>query len=179
MSIDVTDLPAPPRPRSKAPNLLAPLVGGGSWALAGQSPENFTMVIFYRGLHCPACRAQLQEVQEHLDELHELGVQPVAISADGRSRAERARDDWDITRLPLGYDLDLPTMRAWGLFVSESSTAEEPALFSEPALFLVKSDQEVYYAALATMPFGRPKIAELVGGVRYVLSIDYPARGNS
>ena len=40
-------------PDSQAPVLSLPLVGGGTWSLADQNPKNFTMVIFYRGLHCP------------------------------------------------------------------------------------------------------------------------------
>ena len=36
-------------PDSQAPELSLPLVGGGTWALADQTPKNFTMVIFYRG----------------------------------------------------------------------------------------------------------------------------------
>jgi peroxiredoxin len=43
----------PLMPRQKVPALSVPLVGGGTWSLADQSPENFTMVVFYRGLHCP------------------------------------------------------------------------------------------------------------------------------
>ena len=42
-------------PNEQAPVLSLPLVGGGVWTLAEQKPKNFTMVIFYRGLHCPLC----------------------------------------------------------------------------------------------------------------------------
>jgi peroxiredoxin len=40
-------------PDSQAPVLSLPLVGGGTWSVTDQNPKNFTMVIFYRGLHCP------------------------------------------------------------------------------------------------------------------------------
>lgn len=44
-------------PRKPVPPLSVPLVGGGHFDLASEGPKNFTMVVFYRGLHCPVCRA--------------------------------------------------------------------------------------------------------------------------
>lgn len=171
-------IPAPPRPGAKSPELTVPLVGGGTWSLRDQSPRNFTMLAFYRGLHCPACRGQLRELQERFKELQGLGVDPIAISADSRDRSERARADWGLTDLPVGYDLPVAAMREWGLFVSEAANAQEPGHFNEPGLFLVRPDQELYYAAIVNMPFGRPPLGELIGGMTFVLQNDYPARGN-
>ena len=37
-------------PRQQVPSLEVATVGGGTWQLADQSPKNFTMVVFYRGL---------------------------------------------------------------------------------------------------------------------------------
>lgn len=45
----------PLMPRQPVPALEVPTVGGGTWRLADQHPESFTMVVFYRGLHCPIC----------------------------------------------------------------------------------------------------------------------------
>ncbi|MFD9846762.1 peroxiredoxin-like family protein [Streptomyces parvus] len=171
-------VPAPPRPRAKAPELSLPLVGGGDWNLAEQSPRNFTLIAFYRGLHCPACRAQLSDLEGRFQELMDLGVEPVAVSADSRERAEHARQEWGLAKLPVGYDLTVPTMRDWGLFVSESESENEPAQFSEPGLFLVSADQQLYYAAITSMPFGRPSLTELIGGMSFVINRSYPARGN-
>ncbi|MFG3497075.1 peroxiredoxin-like family protein [Streptomyces sp. NPDC047928] len=172
-------IPAPPRPRTKAPDLAVPLVGGGTWDLADQSPRNFTMVVFYRGLHCPACRGQLTRVEQRFEDLLALGVNPVAISADGRDRAEEAKQGWGLDRLPIGHDLSVPTMREWGLFVSRAADRHEPDRFNEPGLFLVKPDRELYYAAVTNMPFGRPPLDELIGGMSFVIDRAYPARGDA
>ncbi|MGH3769574.1 MAG: redoxin domain-containing protein [Pseudonocardiaceae bacterium] len=169
----------PPRPQSTAPDLRFPLQGGGFWNLANQDPHSFTMVIFYRGRHCPVCRGQLETVRAHLEQMVRLGVDVVAVSADNEATADRTRDEWDIAGVPLGYDLDLATMRSWGLFVSSSTTREEPEHFSEPALFLVQPDRAIYYAALTSMPFGRPRLDELIGGMEFVLASSYPARGDA
>jgi hypothetical protein len=54
---------------------------------------------------------------------------------------------------------------------------EEPALFSEPGLFLVRPDGTLYYAAVQTMPFARPHFDELIGALDFAIAKDYPARG--
>ena len=56
---------------------------------------------------------------------------------------------------------------------------EEPALFSEPGLFMVTPQQTLYYhGAVQTMPFVRPHFAELVAALDFVIAHDYLARAN-
>ena len=50
------------KPRTPAPPLDAQLVSGAVWSLADQTPERFTLVVFYRGYHCPQCQKQLSEI---------------------------------------------------------------------------------------------------------------------
>jgi peroxiredoxin len=47
------------RPTQPAPDLTVPLLRGGTYRASDQRPKLFTMVVFFRGLHCPVCRAQL------------------------------------------------------------------------------------------------------------------------
>jgi peroxiredoxin len=169
-------------PRQPVPELAVPLVGGGTWKLADQSPKAFTMIVFYRGLHCPICSRQLREVEDMLPDLEKRGVAAVAISTDTKERAEQTRTDWKLDRLRLGYDLDFATARRWGLYISEGipkapPAISEPALFTEPGLFLVKPDGTLYFASVQTMPFARPPLAALLTGIDFVLAKDYPARG--
>jgi peroxiredoxin len=152
-------------------------VGGGEWSLADRSPDNFSMLVFYRGLHCPVCRRYLRELEGLVTDYSERGVETVAVSMDDRDRAERAREEWELSELPLGYGLDEETARAWGLYLSAAIKEEEPELFSEPGLFLVEPDGEIYYAAINSMPFGRPSLEEMLKSVDFVLGKEYPARG--
>ena len=165
-------------PREQAPELVVDLVGGGSWDLATQRPQAFTLVLFYRGHHCPVCRAQLSELNRRIDEVEQRGVSVVAISGDSRELAAQSKRDWHLDRLPIGYGLPERSMRAWGLFVSNGLPGE-PELFNEPALFLIKPDGRVYYEALTSMPWGRPHLDDILSGVDYALRSDYPARGEA
>jgi peroxiredoxin len=47
------------KPGTPAPALDLPLIGGGRFRLADQQPGAFTLVVFYRGCHCPICRPYL------------------------------------------------------------------------------------------------------------------------
>ncbi|MEP0549035.1 MAG: peroxiredoxin-like family protein [Rhodothermales bacterium] len=166
-----------PLPRRPAPSLTVDLVGGGSWSLADQEPEQFTLLVFYRGLHCPVCKDYLQTLTDLQADYAERGVDVVAVSMDSEVRARKARMDWDLGDFPLGYDLDAATARAWGLWLSTAIKDAEPDLFSEPGLFLVRPDGELYYAAVNSMPFGRPHLPSFLKSVDFILENDYPARG--
>ena len=42
-------------PNSKVPELDLPLTIDARFKLAHQSPDYMTMLVFYRGKHCPIC----------------------------------------------------------------------------------------------------------------------------
>jgi hypothetical protein len=54
---------------------------------------------------------------------------------------------------------------------------EEPALFAEPGVFIVRPDGTLYYGAVQTMPFARPQFQDLIGAIDFAVAKDYPARG--
>ncbi len=169
-------------PRRPVPTLSVPLAGGGVFDLSLERPDQFTLLVFYRGLHCPICKRQLNDLQAKLPEFAERGVGTIAISSDSKDRAEKAKADWGIADLRLGYGLDLNAARAWGLYVSAgrgktSAGVEEPALFSEPAIYLVRPNGTLYFGSVQTMPFARPQFADLLSAIDFVVAKDYPARG--
>ena len=169
-------------PRQRVPDLEVAQIGGGTWQLAKSQPANFTMIVFYRGLHCPICARYLRDLENKLSKFTERGVNVVAISSDNQERAQQAKTDWQLEHLTIGYDLDLDTAREWGLYISTSrgktSTGViEPDLFSEPALYLIRPDGSLYFGTVQTMPFARPNFSDILGALDFVLTNDYPARG--
>ncbi|WP_166831819.1 peroxiredoxin-like family protein [Thalassoroseus pseudoceratinae] len=165
------------KPQTQVPELTVKTVGGPDWTLSQQSPEHFTFVFFYRGYHCPICRKYLGSIDRKLDELSALGINAVAISSDSEERATRSKEEWRIQNLPIGYGLSIEDARKWGLYVSEAIKPDEPEIFSEPGLFIVRPDGELYAASIQTMPFTRPGIEELIAGFKYIIDNDYPGRG--
>jgi hypothetical protein len=84
----------------------------------------------------------------------------------------------------VGHSLAIATARTWGLYLSTgrgvtSSGFEEPPLFSEAGVFLVRPDRTLYWAAVQSMPFARPHFREIVAALDFVIAKDYPARGEA
>ncbi|MDC0738822.1 peroxiredoxin-like family protein [Cognatishimia sp. SS12] len=169
-------------PRQKTPGLTLPLVGGGTFDLAQENSERGTVICFYRGLHCPICANYLKEFEKLVKDFEERGVTCIAVSSDGEERAAAMAEKIGAENLRFAYDLPLSEARDWGLYISTSRGKtsigiEEPALFSEPGLFMVTPEQTLYYGAVQTMPFVRPHFKELVGALDFAIANNYPARG--
>lgn len=169
-------------PRQKAPELIIETLGHGSFNLATAEPERLTLVCFYRGLHCPVCANYLKELERLTPAFAERGVETIAISSDGEVRARQMAQKIAAKNLRVGYGLELSTAREWGLYISASRgqssiDIEEPPLFSEPGVFLIKPDQTIYYLSVQSMPFVRPNFGEMVQAIDYIIKNDYPARG--
>ena len=62
------------KPTEKVPNLSLPLVNDTEWELYNQNPEHFTLLVFYRGLHCPVCKKQLEELSSKLEDAKTWGL---------------------------------------------------------------------------------------------------------
>ncbi len=169
-------------PRRSVPALTVNTVAHGPFNLLDGNTQRFTMVVFYRGLHCPICAKYLVELERLVPEFEKRGVRVVAISSDNAERASAMAEKIKAVRLPIAYELDLQTAREWGLYISESRGKtsigiEEPARFSEPGVFLVQPDGSLYYGSVQTMPFARPNFADLVGAIDFAIAHNYPARG--
>ncbi|WP_299932072.1 peroxiredoxin-like family protein [uncultured Pelagimonas sp.] len=169
-------------PRQKTPGLTLPTLDNGQFDLSQENTERGTLVCFYRGLHCPVCATYLTELQKLLPAFAERGVGAIAVSSDNEERAHGMADKIDAKELRIAYDLPLDQARDWGLYISTSRGKtsigiEEPALFSEPGLFLVTPEQTLYFGTVQTMPFMRPHFSELVGALDFAIANNYPARG--
>lgn len=166
------------KPRTETPDLQINLVNDSKWRLSEQKPENFTMVVFYRGKHCPVCKTYLQTVQKHIDTFKDKGVNVIAISSDTKEKARATYEEWDIRNVPIGFGFPIEEARKWGLYIS-NGIKDEPDQFTEPAVFLITPQQMLYASSIQTMPFARPKIEDLLKSIDFVLEKNYPARGEA
>lgn len=165
-----------PKPRTPAPTLSVETVDGGRWSLADQ--KTWTMIEFYRGLHCPGCQAYLRGMEREVEAFADIGVDVIAVSGDDRNRAQQAKSEWNLENLGVGYGVSVETMREWGLFISKGISDDEPELFSEPGLFVTSPDNSIYYVAVNSMTFGRPRMSEMLKALESKISQDAPARGD-
>ncbi|WEX89527.1 AhpC/TSA family protein [Sinorhizobium garamanticum] len=169
-------------PRMPPPGLTVKTLDHGEFNLASETPSLMSLVCFYRGLHCPVCAGYLKDLERMTPSFAERGVTTIAISSDGEERARQMADKIGAAHLRVGYGLPLSVARLWGLYISASRGKtsigiEEPELFSEPGVFLIKPDQTVYWLSVQSMPFARPNFAEMAQALDFVIKNDYPARG--
>jgi len=169
-------------PRQPVPALNIPLVGGDRFVLGAAPGNTFDLIVFYRGLHCPICAKYLMELERLMPEFEKRGVSVIAVSSDSAERAEAMAEKIKAVQLKVGYAISLQSARQWGLYISASRGQtsigiDEPALFSEPAVFIVRPDGTLYYGSTQTMPFARPQFQDLLAAVDFAVAKNYPARG--
>lgn len=165
-----------PKPGSAAPGLTVK-TKDGPWTLSDQSPDAYTLVVFYRGYHCSLCHKQLEALNDKIGAFADRGVTPVAVSMDDEERFNKTRKDWNVSDLVMGYDLDEDTARNWGLYLSSAISDSEPARFSEPGMFLVDPNNKIYAASIQSMPFARPRLEDLLSALDFINEKAYPPRG--
>ncbi len=164
-------------PDAAVPALNVNTIGGKAWDLSAQNPENFTMIVFYRGLHCPVCKAYLQKLEALLSTYEDAGFLTIAISMNSEDLAEQSADEWKLSGLTIGYGLSETDARAWGLYISRAIKEGEAGIFCEPGLFWVRPDGRLYLADVSNMPWARPDLEFLQSKIPFAVENRYPARG--
>lgn len=162
------------------PDINVPKLGGGTLKLGYKSdPSRWSMVVVYRGKHCPICTNYLQQLNELLPKFDELGVDVMAVSADSLERAEvqieAVKPSFDV-----GYDLTVEQMRELGLFVSQPrSEQESDRPFAEPGLFLINENNALQVVDTSNAPFTRPSLDMVIRGIGFIRNPEnnYPIRG--
>ena len=165
-------------PGQKVPELEVDILDNKQWKLTEDSFQNMKMIVFYRGLHCPLCKAYIGELDKKLNEFSQLDIDVIAISGDSEEKAKMTKAKWALKDITIGYNHSVDSMRKWGLYISEGAFSSEPPLFNEPGIFLVKADRTLFFAGVNNEPFARPPLDELLSGIKYVTTNDYPIREN-
>ncbi|MEM9692461.1 MAG: redoxin domain-containing protein [Myxococcota bacterium] len=130
------------------------------------SSTHRALLTFYRGRKSESCRRYLEKVEHRLAKFAARDTAVIAISTDGWADAQRTNEAWQLPNLTLAYDLDVDDATKWGLVV-KSRPHEQP--FVEPAVYLVSKDRRVLYASLASLPFGRPDLDDLLDSIQEIV----------
>ena len=168
----------PAKPGHMAPALALPTLTG-DYDLARDAGENGTLIVFYRGLHCPLCIKQLGELNARRWEFADRKVTLLAVSADPEGNTRETIEKADAHDLTVAHSLPLKDAREdWGLAISTARPdSQEPERFSEPGIFYIRPDGTVWASWTQTTPFGRPPIDGLLRGIDFAIDKGYPPRG--
>ena len=135
------------------------------------------LVIVYRGKHCGRCKKYLNTLQEMQTAWYDAGFDVVAVSADSREKAQMDVAEFGWT-FPLACELAESEMKKLGVYISDPLSPDEAdGRFSEPAVFVLRTDGAVQIASISNGPAARPDLAELLDGMIFTIENDRPARG--
>lgn len=162
------------------PKIAVSRLGGGEVVLGEpQNGRDWQLVVVYRGKHCPICTRYLGEINAVYEQLNDLGIDVVAVSADSLEKAEEhtALVEPSFT---VGYGLTESQMEQLGLYISEPrSDAETDRPFAEPGLFVINDDGALQVVDISNAPFARPNLDSLAMGLGFIRNPEnnYPIRG--
>ena len=167
-----------PMPGKPAPTLSLPTLGG-RFDLSRDGGANGTLLVFYRGLHCPICAKQLTELQDAAVSFAQRAVTLVAISADPEEKAREMAEKAGAHDLTVAHSLPLAAARDdWGLLISSArEDSKEPPLFAEPGVFYVRPDGTLWAEWTQSAPFGRPPVDGFLKAIDFAVDKGYPPRG--
>ncbi|QUS37031.1 redoxin domain-containing protein [Falsirhodobacter algicola] len=168
-----------PMPDSAAPAIDARTADGAAFELPVAPEGSLSLVFFYRGIHCPKCKDQIEELARREEELRAAGLIVSAVSMDDDERFARQQKEWDLGALKIGHAQTEESARAWGLYISDKAKDAEPTRFAEPAIYVLKPDNRIYALFVQNTPFARPQIDDLIQGLGFVMKNDYPVRGTA
>jgi len=141
------------------------------------APNDWKLVIVYRGKHCPLCTKYLTQLKDFTGKLAELKVDLLAVSADPIEKVQEQMADLEPT-YKVGYGLSIEQMRSLGLYISDPRSPQETDRpFAEPGVFLINDQGTVQMIDISNAPFSRPDLEALVSGIEFIRSNDYPIRG--
>lgn len=150
------------------PSIVLPLLGGGEIDISKPSDNHdWKLVLVYRGKHCPLCTNYLQELESVREELSEIGIDVIAVSADSEVRANTHLGEVN-RQYPVAYGLTQKNMKALGLYISgpeNGMDVESP--FAEPGLFIINDEGKLQLVDISNVPFSRPDLNKITGGMKW------------
>ena len=148
----------------------------GSIHTIGETSQRGTLLVVYRGKHCPRCKRYLNKLEAMLNDWTAL-LDVVVVSADTLEKAQTDQAEFGWT-FDLCYGLTEDQMRALGLYISDPlSEAETTGRFAEPGTFAIKPDGTLMLVDISNGPASRPDLDELLDGMRFNIENNRPTRG--
>lgn len=155
-----------------------PKLGGGTLSVGGVR-ENWTLLVVYRGKHCPRCKKYLNILDGMRSQWNDAGFDVAVVSADPEAKAAADQKEFGWS-FDLGYGLREEQMATLGLYVTEPlSPSETDRRFAEPGTFVIRPDGSLLLIAISNGPSARPELTELLDGMIFTKDNDRPPRGTA
>ena len=163
-------------PGQPFPQLTFKMLDGTTFETA-EFAGGWSLLIVYRGHHCPRCKDYIASLHKHAPAYSERRVRIVLGSADPAETARQtvAEEGWT---LPVFAGLTVDQMSALGLFITDpGDDSTIHGLYSEPGLFLINPDGLLQTLSTSNSPSTRPDLEVFLDGVIGTQDRNLPIRG--
>ncbi|GAB5381442.1 MAG: peroxiredoxin-like family protein [Aliiglaciecola sp.] len=143
-----------------------------------RNSDEWTMVVVYRGQHCPLCTNFLNALETMSGSFMGIKVNIIAVSADSAEQLKKNKENDLVVSFPVFHSLQLDDMRNLGLYISKPRNENETDHpFAEPGLFVLNEKNQIQLVDISNGPVARPNIDQLYQGLKFVRENGYPIRG--
>lgn len=148
----------------------------GREIVVGAQKDRWTMLLVYRGRHCPSCKKFLNKLNANLPAwTAQLDVVVVSSDTLAKALADRKEFGWEFT---LGHGLSEAQMNTLGLYVSDLLSPDETdRRFAEPGALGFRPSGELMLVDISNGPSARSDLDELLDGMIFNIEHDRPTRG--
>ena len=125
------------------------------------------------------CTKYLTQLEQLKESFFETGVDVVAVSADGETKANAHVSDMGLS-FPVAYGLSIEQMQTLGLYISHPRSPQETDKpFAEPGIYVINDNGLVQVTDISNAPFARPELEPFASGLGFIRDPenDYPIRG--
>jgi peroxiredoxin len=146
------------------PVLTLETVTDGTISVPDVLSGSYGVVLIYRGSWCPYCNAQLAAYAKATNELANVGIKVVALSADTKAAAADLVRKHGIT-FPVGHGIDADLIAvATGAYVNRAPH------HLQSTGFVLDPEGRVITAVYSSRAIGRLVVGDVIGFVSYVKS---------
>ncbi|MFK7997238.1 MAG: peroxiredoxin family protein [Granulosicoccus sp.] len=137
----------------------------------------WTVLIVYRGDHCPRCKTYIARLHELADGYAEREVDLRLASMDPEHIARRTIDEngWN---LPVAHSLSVEQCQTLALYLTDHEPgAELTGPYAEPGLYLINPEGLTQVIATSNSPSVRPDLDVVLDGIIGTQDRNLPIRG--
>jgi peroxiredoxin Q/BCP len=133
-----------------APDFSLPDGNGNMVSLKEELVEyEKVVIVFYYNTACPACMAQLSEIENDRAKYEEKGTQVIAIAVQGEQLARTSAKLTD-AKFPILADRDHAITDAYGVFESRFySGSDKDHGLSTPSVFIINQDRQIVWSEIS------------------------------
>lgn len=166
----------PLKPADSFPDISFKLMTGETIQL-GANAGRWTLLIVYRGDHCPRCKTYVAKLHELVPGYAERNVDIYLASTDPEHVAKRTIDENNWT-LPVAFGLTNAQSQQLGLYLTDQdASAELDGQYAEPGMFLINPEGLTQVIATSNSPSVRPDLEVVLDGIIGTQDRNLPIRG--